>query len=302
MEKVLITGGRGTVGSHLQAELRRQGYAPYVLTRNEAASDKSSNMLYWDPKRKILKADLSQFAHIINLAGEGIADKRWTKQRKKDIINSRVQPTRFLIDQLNIQGHKIQSFISASAVGDYGDSGDRMMSENDHPIHEDFLSQVCQRWEEAAYAVKDHAEHLYIVRIGTVLTTEGGAFPKLTATLPAGIINTMGKGNQYMSWIHITDLCKMMVHLMSRNPNSTIYNGVSPEPVTNALFARKLKNQWHRPAIIIPAPTLALKIALGEMSAVVLNSNRASSEKIQKDGFEFEYRKIDKAIEDLLSS
>ena len=302
MEKVLIAGGRGTVGSHLQEELRNEGFDPYVLTRNKVASAESEHMLLWDPSKKILEADLNEFSHLINLAGEGIADKRWTKKRKKEIIDSRVQTTRFLSDLLKEQEHQIQTFISASATGFYGNSRNREMSEGNNPINEDFLSQVCQLWEEAAHTAKGHVSRFHIIRIGTVLTTEGGAFPKLTATIPAGVINTMGNGKQYMSWIHITDLCRMVAFLLKSKARNGAYNAVSPQPVTNSEFVKKLKETWKKPAIIVPAPAFALKVALGEMSAVVLNSNKVSSEKIQNEGFAFRYGKIENAIDSLLSS
>ena len=297
-EKVVIAGGSGLVGSRLKEFLEEAGYRVYILTRNNELSQSSENYLFWNPSKSIIDKDYFQADHVINLCGAGIADKRWTKQRKSEILHSRLQPTNFLIESAQKNKTKFKSFISSSAIGYYGDTGSQEVSESSGPIRHEFLSDICVQWEEAGRHAEKIAQHVSIIRIGTVLSRHGGALSKMAMTIPAGIANYMGNGKQFMSWIHIDDLSRMIIFLIDQKL-SGIYNGVAPASLTNREFTEQLKRVINPKALLLPAPAFTLKIMLGEMSRLLLNSSRINAEKILTAGFEYKYPVLVDALSEL---
>ncbi len=297
MEKILIAGGTGLVGKQLRNLLSSQPHTEvYILTRNP----RNPEDLRWNPSDKTYDPRASDCDHIINLAGAGIADGRWTAGRKKEILDSRIQSTELLVELLKKQNKRVKSFISASAIGYYGDGGEKWLYEDTSAVTQEFLSEVCIKWEEAATAARDVSDHLCILRIGTVLSTEGGALPKMTMTLPVGIANYFGNGNQYMSWIHEYDLAQMINYCISTRLDG-IYNAVAPEVLTNKAFMNSLIQAGNHKALLLPAPAIGLKVALGEMSRVVLNSSRVSADKIMHAGFTWTYPTATEALKELLN-
>lgn len=299
METVLIAGGSGLVGSHLRQILIDSGYRVLVLTRNAGLAASTEDYVLWDVPNDVIDHEAQSADHIINLAGAGIADRRWTHNRKKEIIESRTRTTKLLIRYCRDHDVRLRSFINASAMGYYGDCGERMMSEDDEGSTSDFLSKVCQLWEEAAHDATDIADSVTLLRISTVLSTRGGALPKMTSSIPFGIAPYLGDGQQYISWIHIEDLCRMISFFLQASHSFEVYNAATDRSMTNKSFTKSLVKSINRHALLSPVPEIALKLAMGEMSRVVLNSCRLNTEKLEKTGFENKFNDLVVAVRDL---
>ena len=299
-KSVLIAGGSGSVGRHLATFLEEKGFFVKSLSRNRKRCDGSDHYVYWDSDRDIF--ELGNFIphHVVNLSGAGIADQKWSEKRKKIIIESRTKCTNFLINSLKNRDIHTESFISASAVGYYGHTGDQIAKETDNPHTNEFLSQVCEVWEKAASAAHEITNQLTIVRISTVLMKDAGALEKMDKTIPFGMANYLGNGKQYLPWIHIADLCGFIHHsLMLSGNSSEIYNIASPDEVTNYQFTEILRDVINPKSLLLPAPKLSLKLLLGEMSRVVLNSTRVTTDKIKSIGYDLRFPKLKKALEDI---
>ncbi|MEL6124157.1 MAG: TIGR01777 family oxidoreductase [Bacteroidota bacterium] len=214
MERVLITGGTGVIGSRLQMHLAQAGYYSVILTRDETKSRADKAHAHWDVNQGQIDDHALEVDHVINLVGAGIAEKKWTSSRKKVLFDSRVNTTTFLINQFRKRRSNLQSFISASAIGYYGDGGDQVLTEDTGIVTQEFLSDVCEAWEAAAAPAEDISNRLVIYRISTVLSKGSGALAKMDATIPFGVANYLGSGEQYFSWIHIDDLCRAIVHAL----------------------------------------------------------------------------------------
>jgi len=301
MDTVLIAGGTGLVGSRLYANLVSKGYTVLVLTRNKDKAKAGAHMLYWDIERGIIDEQAATVDYVINLSGAGIADGRWTRSRKQLILNSRIDSTGFLIEYLRKREVKLKAFLSASAIGYYGDGGNKVLREEDDVVTDEFLSQVCVAWEDAAANAQDISKRLITYRISTVLSREGGALAKMDVTIPLGVANYLGSGDQYFSWIHIDDLCDMFIEGIKNMEMNGIYNACAPEQLTNKDFTRELRDAINKKALLLPAPAFGIKLAFGEMARVVLNSSRVSADKILDTGFQFEYRTAELALADLYS-
>ncbi len=297
MEKILISGGSGLVGTALTKLLMSETYEVKILTRQKSLVDQDKSYLHWDVKKEIIDLQGYQPDHVINLTGAGIADERWTDDRKETLINSRTKTTSFLIDSLKDLG--VKKFISASAIGYYGDTGDQWVTEEDAPVTKDFLSKVCQLWEKAAAPAKDIAKEVVIVRIGTVLSRDGGALEKMDKTIPYGMANYLGSGKQYLSWIHIDDLCRLFLHILRSEKSASVYNAVATDVVTNKAFTQQLRKTINPSSLLAPAPRIALKLLLGEMAAVVLNNSRIKNQRILDEGFKLLYPDVKSAVEQL---
>lgn len=296
-DRVLITGGTGMVGDRLKEILVSKGYQVSFLTR---ASKGRPNYYEWDvvngtiDDNAVLNAD-----HVIHLAGSNVAEKRWTPAVKKEIIESRVKSADIILQSLIRTGHQLKSFISASGSGIYGvNSGEAIMSE-DSPSGTDFLADVCVKWENSANNFSDHAENIVKLRIGIVLSKTGGALQKMLVPLKFGIASAFGSGKQYMSWIHIDDLCFGIEFMICNKMNGT-YNMVAEEPVTNLEFTKALAKLKKIPFIAPSVPSFVLKTLLGEMSGIVLGGNRVSSKKLTSKGYHFKYTSLYLALNDLL--
>ena len=287
---VLITGGTGFIGQALQKYLANAGHEVRILSRNSG----------WDVVNQTMDPHvLDGIDAIVHLAGAGIADKRWTSARKKELISSRVDSTRLLAHALRTEKHIVQTLISASAIGFYGaDSGQKTCVETTES-GTDFLAECTRAWEDAV----DEITGLRVVklRIGLVMERDGGIFPVLAQPIRlfAGFI--LGVGNQGQSWIHRQDLVKMFAHVLTDERAHGVYNAVAPEPLTHAAMTREIAGALHRPVWWPHVPAFMLRLILGEMACLVTGGNFVSAEKIQKElGFTFTYKRFSEAIKQLV--
>ncbi len=297
MKKVLIAGGSGLIGKNITSLLLSYGYQVGILSR---VKKEATNVTYhlWNLETQDIDLSVLSYDFIVNLTGAGIADKNWTDKRKKEIIQSRVKSVQLLKNTFK-KGKKIQAIINASAIGYYGNSGNAILTEDHGVQNKEFLSEVCEIWEAAALSLQAITERLVILRIGIVLSSEGGALSKMVPPIRLGLANYLGSGKQWMSWVHIDDISKMILHFIKNNETSGIYNGVSPSPERNIDFTKQLKSVVNRFALVLPAPSLGIKTVLGEMARLVLNSNRISADKIISSGFVFKFPDLKSALEDL---
>ena len=293
---LLITGGTGFVGQKLSPMLTAQGYQLTVLTRNEQKAKQTLgnaiqtiNSLDEIPK-------LDPIDYVINLAGEGILDKRWNPKRKQQLLDSRVALTEQLVATLVESNHKPKVFINGSAVGFYGDCNDDLCAES-APPGKDFAAMLCKQWETAANRIKAVGCRLAIIRIGVVLDKQGGALQRMLPPFKLGLGGKIGSGEQWFPWIHRQDLCKLILFLLQDSRCSGIYNATAPTPVTNKEFTQALGKALHKPTLI-PVPSLALKLALGEASVLLLGGQNAPPTKARNEGFKFQYTTIERCLKD----
>jgi uncharacterized protein (TIGR01777 family) len=291
MAKVLITGGTGLVGTRLTELLTQRNHEVRILSR----SPKAVNEFKWDvSKNYIDEKAIENIDFIIHLAGAGIADKRWSDERKKVIIDSRVETANLLYHKIKEHNISLKGFIAASGSNYYGaKTSDKVFEEKDK-VGTDFLGAVCQKWEAAANQFKELEIPVTILRTGIVLSKEGGALEKMKTP----VISPLGLGKQYMSWIHIDDLCAAYIKAVEEDFTG-IYNTVSPEYHTSISFSKTLAQAIKRPYLPIAVPGLLLKLAFGELAVILLEGSRLSSKKIEKKGFVFKYSNLKKAFENL---
>ncbi|HBB92028.1 MAG: TIGR01777 family protein [Bacteroidetes bacterium GWF2_49_14] len=269
MQKIAIAGGSGLVGQALIPVLRAAGHEAFTL------------------KRPYQPDDLKGVNVLINLAGENLSASHWTPSRKHLIIDSRVNTLDALREILLNSPHSVQALISASASGFYGDTtSDKIYTETD-PSGTDFLADVCHQWESAADRFEELGIRVAKVRIGVVFSEKGGALPKLMVPLKFGVSVPLGSGSQWIPWIHLDDLAGIFLHLAEHPELSGTFNAAAPNPVTNRQLMKMLAKQHHRLCIPVGVPAFFLKLALGEMSTVVLNGSRISPDKLITSGFFF---------------
>lgn len=304
MKFIGITGGTGLIGRHLARLLANDGYEIIIFTRKPDKNRKyikNTTYAYWDPvKKQIDKEQLSKIEAMVHLAGAGIADKRWTEQRKTDIVDSRVIGTEFITSQLKQYAPKCKVLVSSSAIGYYGedDGNQEAFTEGASPAN-DFLGRTCVAWEDASEDA-DNFTRRVVLRMGIVLAKGSGAFNEFLKPMKWGVMPILGSGEQIVSWIHVKDAVRLIRFAIERVEVSGVYNAVAPVPVTHSYLMHamgKAKKGWQIP---VPVPGILLKIMLGEMSIEVLKSATVSAEKIQKRGFRFEFRDIEAATKDLL--
>ncbi len=297
---VLITGGSGLIGQHLTALLLHHGYKVIHLSRSAHSGDVPTYQ--WDiGQGQIDERAIQQADHIIHLAGAGIADKRWTKARQQVILDSRVQSTALLAKALQSVDHQVKSFISASAIGYYGDRNAEWLTEESDPGQDGFLEEVCVAWEKAVDEVTTLGVRTVKIRIGVVLAREGGALPKLVQPMRFGLATYFGDGQQYYSWIHVEDLARQFLFAIEQEHLRGVYNAVAPNPITNKAFTKAVRSGLPQTALLLPAPSFALRLALGQMADAVLYSARVSADKIQKAGFSYKWTSVAEAVRDLYS-
>lgn len=291
MSKVLITGGTGLVGSRLTELLLEKNHEVVILSRNP----KEQNEFKWDIKNDFIddKA-FENIDYIIHLAGAGIADERWSDKRKKVIIDSRVETANLLFKKVKELNLDLKGFISASGSGYYGAvTSDKIFKETDKAGN-DFLGEVCQKWEDAAHQFKALKIPVTILRTGIVLSKTGGALEKMKRP----IISPLGSGNQYLPWIHIDDLAEMYIYTIENNIEG-VFNAVAPEHHTSKTFSKALAKNINRPFIGVNVPSFALKLMFGDMSQILLKGSRLSSKKIEKNGYPFRFKTLNKALSNL---
>lgn len=298
MATIGITGGSGFVGRALAAQLRQNGEQVVIFSRNPKGRP---GFAHWDADKGEIDIDALQKLHaVIHLAGAGVADKRWTAVRKKEIYDSRVSGTRFLVDALRQNAPACKAFISASAIGYYGENqpGDPLFGENAPPAS-DFLGETCRDWEAAAREAGDFCRTV-ILRTGIVLGKGGGALPKLTQSFPFRVAPILGSGRQLVSWIHLSDLVGIYLFALKNTDISGNYNAVAPQPVSHRALMAALAKAKGGLFLKIPVPAFFLKAALGEMSVEVLKSCGVDSGKIAGAGYSFQFPEIGEAARDLM--
>ncbi|WP_020530165.1 TIGR01777 family oxidoreductase [Flexithrix dorotheae] len=298
---ILITGGTGLIGSRLTELLLEKGHGVSYLSRSKKQGDGSINYYHWDPsKGEIDQEAIDSADYIIHLAGASVADSRWTDSRKKVILKSRQETARLLFDGIKNSDKQLKGFISASGIGYYGYTGDQLIDES-ASLGNDFLAKVCEKWEEESLQIKSLGIRTTIIRIGVVLSEKGGALKELMTPVKFFVGSPLGSGEQYMSWIHIDDLCKIFLKAVEDESMEGVYNGVAPSPVTNEEMVASIAKTLKRPVFPINVPGIALKILLGEMSEIVLKGSKVSSKKIEAAGFTFGYPSLNGALSDLLN-
>ena len=302
METVIITGGTGLIGSALTQLLISKGYSVIILSRKKHASIGNVHYALWDVKTSYIDPDAIRNAdHIVHLAGAGVADKRWTDRRKKEIVSSRVESSKLIVKALTEIDNNVKTVVSASAMGWYGpDRKDRKPFVETDPPSGDFLGTTCKLWEGSIQPVVKLNKHLVCVRTGIVFSTQGGAFKEFLKPFKGGIAAILGSGKQIISWIHIDDLCRLYLAAIENQDLSGSYNASAPDPVSNKQLMLKIGKARNHPFIPVHVPEFALKIILGEMSIEVLKSATMDDSKIRNAGFNFIFPTIDAALNDLI--
>lgn len=299
--RILITGGSGLVGQQLTNKLFEQGYQVGWLTRSAKEIEQVDTYMWDIDKGEIDTNAVASADYIIHLAGEGIADKRWNKNQKSKILDSRVESARLLKQAIVDTGHKPKAFISASGIGYYGyDNGGVWLKENSR-FGDDFVAKVVKEWESAADEIGSLGIRTVKLRTGIVLSEKGGALSKMIPPVKWGVGAPLGSGDQYMSWIHIDDMCDMYIKAIQNNEMSGVYNAVTEHPVTNDEFSRTLAKVLGKPYFMPAVPAFVLKLMLGEMASLVLGSGRISAEKVMSSGFQFSHTDLHEALSDLLA-
>ncbi|UKJ07193.1 TIGR01777 family oxidoreductase [Solitalea lacus] len=301
VKNILITGGSGLIGTELTSLLQRKGYKVGWLSRSKSAKNSSIELFNWDVENQEIDLNALYFADVIvNLAGAGIADRPWTTQRKQEIIDSRVNSIKLIAQSIKAIDKTIESFISASGVGYYGNRNDEVLMENALPDN-DFLGRCCVEWENAADEINQLGVRTVKLRTGIVLSMRNGALPKMLKPVQLGAGAALGTGRQWMSWIHLIDMVNIYLHAIENPQLSGAFNAVAPNPVTNKQFTNSIAKCLNKSIWLPNVPGFVLKIALGEMSHLVLDSDRCSAKKILESGFLFEYENLDEALTNLLS-
>jgi uncharacterized protein (TIGR01777 family) len=307
MATILITGGTGLIGAALTPLLLERGHKVIILSRS-ARNDVSGNVTYaaWDVENKTIDAKaIEQADHIIHLAGANVAEKRWSKARKNEILESRTKSGELLVHALSTMANKVKSVISSSAIGFYGEDKKRSPKKKSFTeevrADDSFLATTCQQWEESIKPVEQLGKRLVIIRTGIVLSADGGALAEFIKPIKTGFATILGNGKQVISWIHIEDICRLYLFAIEQNGLSGIFNGVAPHPVTNKELvidiAQRLKGRFY---MSMHVPAFMLKLVMGEMSVEVLKSATVACDKIKFAGFHFVYPTIDAALNQLI--
>jgi len=277
---IAVTGASGFIGHRATELLQARGHTIRPISLRSAPSPDQ----------------LTGCNAVIHLAGESVA-QRWTASAKKRILDSRVEGTRALLAAM--REHPPNVLVSASGIGYYGSCGDRILTEQS-PAGTDFLGQVAAAWEHEAQEAEKLGVRVVRLRIGTVMGAGGGALSKMLLPFRMGLGGRLGPGTQWMSWIHLDDLCALILFAMGESTLRGVFNATSPHPVTNSEFTRALAHAAHRPAVL-PVPAFALRLLFGEMSEMLLGSQRAVPEAALRAGFEFRYPEIGAALIQILS-
>ena len=304
MPSYFITGGTGLIGTALIDSLRSTPARFTVQTRNisKAKLKLGSDITYIEDPES-LPSD-SYFDYVINLAGEPIADRPWTTRRKLQLWQSRVELTNHLVTWLHKLDKPPKALISGSAVGWYGDAQDNELNESSPP-HDEYTHQLCDAWEKAALKAVSLGTRVCLIRTGLVLSANGGFLKRLLFPFKLGLGARLGRGDQYMSWIHIEDMVRAIRFLIEQdeasNPLSGVFNLTAPYPVSNAEFTQSLAKQLNRPSFMV-APAFIMKALLGEMSRLLLTGQRVLPANLEQAGFQFSYQHLKDALENVLNS
>lgn len=287
------------IGTRLTDFLLEKGYEVSYLSRRKKENDR---VIYyqWNTQEEYIEEGAIETAdYIVHLAGAGVADKRWSKQRKDIIVKSRTETTALLETKLRELNHKVKAFISASAVGIYGFTGERMAFE-DSRLGTDFLARVCQKWEAAVDDVAELVARTVKIRVGIVLNDTGGALYEIVKPVRMYAGAPLGNGKQFIPWIHIDDISRMFLYAIENEALKGIYNGAAPNPVSNEEMTKIAADVLEKPLFLPNVPAFALEVMFGEMAEIVLKGSKVSCQKMVEEGFEFRFDTADAAIKDLL--
>ncbi len=297
---VLISGASGLIGTALVSRLKTQGHRISILSTKRKTQNLSTNLktFFWNPEQAYIDTEaLIGVDVVISLAGSNVA-QRWTKRNKQSIFDSRVLGTRLLVDTIkSMEEHQVKHFISASAIGLYPAHQTEKYTETYAAKAQGFLGTVVQAWEAEVDKAAEVVPHVSKIRIGLVLAQAGGALPRLATPTALGLGTWFGTGHQWQSWIHIDDLVGMFLFVLN---HPGCYNGVAPQPVTQKELIKAIAKSYHKPQFLPGIPSGVIKLFLGQMSQVLLDSVYASSQKIESKGFNFSFTTIDQALADLI--
>jgi hypothetical protein len=293
---IVLAGGSGFLGRKLAQRLATEGHKAITLSRRPSGA---GNQIAWQPDGSAgaLTRHFDGVDAIVNLAGEGIADKRWTAARKDALRNSRILSTRTLVRAVAECARPPKVFISGSGIGYYGPHGDESVTESTPP-GSDFLARLCVEWEQEARQVESSSTRLAIVRTGLVLDGDGGALKKMLLPFKLGLGATMGSGDQYMPWIHAADWTALVSWMIHNDRASGAFNATAPVPVTNRTFTHTLGRVLRRPAVL-HAPAFVLRAALGELASALVHGQRVLPAAAEQLGFRFTYRELEPAFDSL---
>lgn len=285
-KNILISGGTGLLGNSLRNVLENNGYQIAVLSRSKQVDGMKS--FHWDPMKDEMDPEAIEYADaVIHLAGENISAGKWTNSQKKKIIESRVNSSTLLYKCIKSAKDKPKKFISASAVGFYGSVSKEQVFKESDPPGDDFLAETVIQWEKSVDPIEKLGIKVNKLRIGVVLSPDGGALQKMTGPVKMGAGAPLGSGKQWMPWISINDLSRMFVHVLENDFPGEVFNAVSPQHINNKDFMKELAKALGKAFFLPNVPSFALKLALGEMATIVLEGSRVSSKKILDSGFEF---------------
>lgn len=296
-KNVLITGGTGFVGRHLTNLLVADGFSVSVLSRNKRTN--TANVFYytWDVEKQFIEEEAIRKADfVIHLAGANIGEKRWTKGRKAAILSSRERSAQLIYDSLLKWNKSIEGFVSASAVGIYGAMNGRAICNEGMQPANDFLGLTCQKWEAAASQFEKLGIRTVKIRTGLVIGKEDGFLRKLAPVFKLRLGSVLGSGKQYMPWIHVDDLCQIYLEAIKNPMMSGAYNAAITDNTTNELFSKILAKIYGYSIWLPNIPSFLIKIALGEMSKLILTGRRVSNEKLKQLGFQFQHENLETAI------
>ncbi|MDN3593352.1 TIGR01777 family oxidoreductase [Zunongwangia endophytica] len=299
--RVLITGATGLIGTKISALCHEKGIDVNYLTTSEDKIQHKDHYrgFLWNPQKgEIDKRAIDNVDAIINLVGASIA-QRWTDENKRKILNSRVESTNLLCNTLSKNDHQIKQIVSASAIGVYPSSLQKLYFEDKDAIDDSFVGDVVVKWESAVDNFKDLGLKVSKIRIGLVMAKNGGMLEKLKEPVKFNIGAPLGTGKQWQSWIHISDLTNIFMYVLENGLSGT-FNGVAPNPVTNKEMTKEVANQLNKPLWLPNVPGFVLKTYFGEMATLLLSSQLVSSKKIEEQGYHFQYLHLQPALDDLL--
>ena len=296
MKNVLIAGAGGLVGKELTKRLKEKGYRVSHLSHSKP-TDASLNRFHWNPESGFMEQNcLLDIDHVINLAGVGVYDSSWSESYKAQILSSRINATRLLREEVE-KSTRVKTFVNASAIGFYGNNTGEVWVDEGSPKGADFLAEVVHAWENEFFKSELKSLRRVVLRLGIVLSNQGGALPQLMKPIQYYVGAPLASGKQYMSWIHIDDVCSQFIWALEQESAQGVYNAVAPNPATNEEITKALAQHLNRKLLLPNIPAFALKLLLGaEKAETLIGGNRVKCNKAIAEGFEFKYKTLNEAL------